>query len=175
MYVKINGSDEKYYDIQITFFTTDKGNSGIIVIGDIPHTDKGFKVYEDNDELNNDLSSYIYQYGMWDNEYTNVEEVVDYGESVDNPLPPSPYDRLSKRISTLNNQVNAITPYTETKKVYIGDVECVFDNVYKEGNINAYLVIDGEQKPCEITTYENYILVTFDEAENTGTVTISIQ
>lgn len=175
MYVKINNSDKKYYDIQITFFTTDKGNSGIVVVGDIPHTDKGFKVYEDNGEINTDLSSYIYQYGIWDNEYTNIEEIVDYGEDVCEPLPPSPYDRLSSRISVINNQVNIITPYTETKKVYIGDVECVFDNVYKKGNINAYLVIDGEQKPCEITTYENYISVTFEEAENTGTVTISIQ
>lgn len=173
MYVKINGSDEKYYDIQITFFTTDKGNSGIIVIGDIPHTDKGFKVYEDNDELNNDLSSYIYQYGMWDNEYTNVEEVVDYGESVDNPLPPSPYDRLSSRISAINNQVNALTPYTETKTVYIGDKECVFDKVVN-GNISAYLEIGGEQMPCVITVGEKYITVAFEEAEDLGLVTISI-
>lgn len=141
MYVKINGSDEKYYDIQITFFTTDKGNSGIVVIGDIPHTDKGFKVYEDDDVLNTDLSTYIYQYGIWENEYTNVEEVVDYGVDGYEPIPPSPYDRLSSRISAINNQVNALTPYTETKTVYIGETECVFDKVIN-GNISAYLEID---------------------------------
>ena len=173
MYVKINDSDEKYYDIQITFFTTDKGNSGIILVGDIPHTDKGFKVYEDDDELINDLSSYIYQYGIWENEYTNVEEIVDYGQDVDDPLPPSAYDRLSKRINTLNNQVNSITPYTETKTVYIGDKECVFDKVVN-GNISAYLEIGGEQMPCDITVGEKYITVTFEEAEDLGLVTISI-
>lgn len=173
MYVKINDSDEKYYDIQITFFTTDKGNSGIILVGDIPHTDKGFKVYEDDDELINDLSSYIYQYGIWENEYTNVEEIVDYGRDVDDPLPPSAYDRLSKRINTLNNQVNSITPHTETKTVYIGDKECVFDKVVN-GNISAYLEIGGEQMPCDITVGEKYITVTFEEAEDLGLVTISI-
>ena len=173
MYVKINDSDKKYYDIQITFFTTDKGNSGIVIMGDIPHTDKGFKVYEDDDVLNTDLSSYIYQYGIWDNEYTNIEEIVDYGEDVYEPLPPSPYDRLSSRISAINNQVNALTPYTETKTVYIGETECVFDKVIN-GNISAYLEIGGEQMPCDITVGEKYITVSFDEAVNLGSVTISI-
>ena len=173
MYVKINGSDEKYYDIQITFFTTDKGNSGIVVIGDIPHTDKGFKVYEDDDVLNTDLSSYIYQYGMWENEYTNVEEIVDYGVDGYDPLPPSPYDILSRRISAVNNQVNALTPYKETKTVYIGDKECVFNKIVN-GNISAYLEIGGEQMPCNIIEGEKYITVTFDEAEELGSVTISI-
>lgn len=175
MYIKINGSDKKYYDIQITFFTTDKGNSGIVVVGDIPHTDKGFKVYEDNGEINTDLSSYIYQYGIWDNEYTNIEEIVDYGEDVCEPLPLSPYDRLSSRVSTLNNQVNAITPYTETKTVYIGDKNCIFTNIYKQGNISAYFTVDGIQMPCEVINEGNNIIVSFNEAEKIGTVTISIQ
>ena len=173
MYVKINGSDKKYYDIQITFFTTDKGNSGVVLIGDIPHTNKGFVVYEDDDTVNTDLSAYIYQYGIWENEYTTVEEVVDYGEDVYEPLPPSAFDRLSQRVSTLNNQVNAITPYTETKTVYIGEKECVFDKVVN-GNISAYLEIGGEQMPCDITVGEKYITVTFEEAEDLGLVTISI-
>lgn len=173
MYVKINGSDKKYYDIQITFFTTDKGNSGIVLIGDIPHTNKGFVVYEDDDTVNTDLSAYIYQYGIWENEYTTVEEVVDYGKDTNNPLPPSAFDRLSQRVSALNNQVNAITPYTETKTVYIGDKECIFDKVVN-GNISAYLEIGGEQMPCVITVSEKYITVAFEEAEDLGLVTISI-
>lgn len=174
MYIKINGSDE-HYDASITTFKTQKGNDAVGIIGEMPVTDKGFILYDDNDKIFNDLSEYIYPYGDNGTAYTKVEETIEYGEPTYTPLPPTPYDRLSSRVNTLNNQVNAITPYTETKDVYIGDTECIFDNVYKQGNISVYLVIDGEQKPCEITTYENYTLVTFDEAESIGTITISIQ
>ena len=174
MYIKINGSDE-HYNASITTFSTQHGNQGVRVIGDMPQTNKGFILYDDNDNIFNDLSDFVYSYGNNGNEYTKVKEIIEEAECSFEPLPPSSYDMLVKRISSINNKVNTITPYTETKNVYIGDIECVFDNVYKSGNINAFLVIDGEQKPCEITTYENYILVTFDEAENTGTITISVQ
>lgn len=175
MYIKINGSDEKYYDILITSFKTQHSNDGIVVTGDIPHTDKGFVVYDDNDKVINDFSDYVYQYGDNENEYTKTEEEVNYGEATFTPIPPSAFDRLSQRVSALNNQVNAITPYTESKLVYIDDTECVFENIYKAGNIDAYLVVNGQPQPCKIETYENYVVVTFDKLEDVGTVTISIQ
>ena len=172
MYIKINGSDEQY-DAYITTFKTQHSNDAIKIIGNVPQTDKGFKLYDDNGKLVNDLSDYIYPYGKDGNKYSNVEEIIISGESTFEPIPPSPYDRLSSRVNTLNSQVNAITPYTETKDVYIGDKECRFDKVIN-GNISAYVEIGGEQKNCDIVVYETYIAVVFEEAEDTGTVTIKI-
>lgn len=174
MYIKINGSDEQY-DAYITTFKTQHSNDAIKIIGEVPQTDKGFKLYDDKDNLVNDLSDYIYPYGNDGNKYSNVEETIIDGESTFEPIPPSSYDRLSSRVSTLNNQVNAITPYTETKTVYIGDKNCIFTNIYKQGNISAYFTVDGIQMPCEVISEGNNIIVSFDEAEKIGTVTISIQ
>lgn len=172
MYIKINGSDE-HYDASITTFKTQHGNDAIGIIGDMPVTDQGFILYDDNGKVYNDLSEYIYSYGDSGKAYTKVEETIEYGATVSDPLPPSPYDILSSRVSKINSQVNAITPYTETKTVYIGDKECIFDKVVN-GNISAYLEIGGEQKPCDITVGEKYITVSFDEAEDLGLVTINI-
>ena len=172
MYIKINGSDEQY-DAYITTFKTQHSNDAIKIIGDVPQTDKGFKLYDDNGKLVNDLSDYIYPYGEDGNKYSNVEDIIINGESTFEPIPPSAYDRLSSRVSVLNGQVNALTPYTETKTVYVGETECVFDKVIN-GNISAYLEIGGEQMPCDITVGEKYITVSFDEAIDLGSVTISI-
>ena len=172
MYIKINNSDEQY-DAYITTFTTQHGNDAIGIVGEMPITDKGFKLYDDNGKLVNDLSDYIYLYGDNGKAYTKVEETIESGECTFDPLPPSSYDILSRRISSVNNQVNALTPYTETKTVYVGETECVFDKVVN-GNISAYLEIGGEQMPCNITVGEKYITVTFDEAIDLGSVTISI-
>lgn len=174
MYIKINGSSQ-HYNASITTFKTQKGNDAVGIIGEMPITNKGFILYDDNDQVFNDLSEYIYVYGEGGKAYTKVEEVIEYGTPTYTPLPPSPYDRLSSRINAVNNQVNAITPYTETKKIYIGDTDAVFTNIYKQGNISAYLTIGGIQMPCEVISEENNIIITFDEAEEVGEVTISIQ
>lgn len=174
MYIKINGSNE-HFDAYITTFSTQHGNNGVRVIGDMPQTDKGFKLYNDADEMVNDLSDYIYLYGDNGNEYTDIEETIEYAECSFEPLPPSGYDVLNNRISKVNSKVNTITPFTQNKKVYIGDKEVIFTNIYKQGNISAYLTIGGVQMPCEVMSEENNIIVTFDEAEEVGEVTISIQ
>lgn len=172
MYIKINGSDEQY-NAYITTFKTQHSNDAIKIIGNVPQTNKGFKLYDDNGKLVNDLSDYIYPYGNDGNKYSNVEDIIINGESTFEPIPPSAYDRLNSRVNVINSQVNAITPYTETKTVYIGEKECIFDKVVN-GNISVYLEIGGEQMPCDITVGEKYITVTFEEAEDLGLVTISI-
>ena len=172
MYIKINGSDERY-NAYITTFKTQHSNDAIRIIGNVPQTNKGFKLYDDNNNLINDLSDYIYPYGDDSNKYSNVEDIIINGESTFEPIPPSAYDRLNSRVNVINSQVNAITPYTETKTVYIGEKECIFDKVVN-GNISAYLEIGGEQMPCDIIVGEKYITVTFEEAEDLGLVTISI-
>ena len=91
MYIKINGSDE-HYNASITTFSTQHGNEGVRVIGDMPQTDKGFILYDDNDKVFNDLSDFVYSYGNNDNEYTKVEEIIEEAECSFEPLPPSSYD-----------------------------------------------------------------------------------
>ena len=170
-YIKINGEDTKYY-VSIMPFTTQHGYNAIKFIGDnIPKTDKGFILYDDDDNIVSDFSEYTHLYR--NNEYSIEQDNIEYPQWSDKPVEPSAINKLNKRVSALNNQVNSITPYTETKTVYIGEKECIFDKVVN-GNISAYLEIGGEQMPCDITVGEKYITVSFDEAIDLGSVTISI-
>ena len=170
MYIKINGSDI-HYDANITPFKTQKGNQALRVMGDMPETDKGFIVYDDDDSVMSDFSDYIYLYRP--NEYTKVEEQYQTASISFQPINNS-YDRLSSRVSQLSSQVNAITPYTESKPVYVGDTECIFD-LTKEGNISAWLVTNDNQIPCVFDVIDGKIIVTFDELNEVGTINISIQ
>ena len=170
MYAKINGSDERY-EISLSSFTTQNGNIGVRVTGEMPITDKGFKVY-DGDNLIGDYSDFTYLYNP--NEYTKVSEEKIPASGTDAPLPPSAIDILSRSISNVNSRVSEITPYVMSKDVYIGETECVFDLV-KNGNINAWVTTKDAQLPCNFDVIENKIIVSFDELEEVGTVTVSIQ
>lgn len=171
MYAKINGSDEKY-NISLSSFETQNGNVGIRVIGSMPATDKGFKVYDDEDKLVGDYSEFTYEYNP--NEYTKVSEEKIPASGTDAPLPPSAYDILSRSISNVNNRVSQITPYVMTKDVYIGETSCEFDLV-KNGNITAWLTTQDVQLACNFEVIENKIIVSFEELEEVGTVSVSIQ
>lgn len=171
MYIKINGSDI-HYNANIIPFKTQHGNKGVRVVGDMPETDKGFKSYGDDDSVISDFSDYTYLYGK--NEYTTVQETKESASISFQPIPPSSYDRLSSRVSQVSSQVNAITPLTMSKNVYVGDTECEFDLV-KGGNINAWLVTNDTQTPCVFEVIDNKIKVLFEELEEIGTINISIQ
>lgn len=162
MYAKINGSEEQY-NISLSSFVTQHGNTGIRVIG-MPETDKGFKVY-DGGRLIGDYSEYVYLYNP--NEYIKVEETKVEAKGTNAPLPK--YDPLA----SINQRLNKLTPYTVSKQVYIGDTECVFDKV-KDGSISARLVTKESEKPCTFDISDGKIVVSFDELEETGTVTIEV-
>lgn len=164
MYIKINGSDERY-EANLMPFKTQHGNQGVEVLNGMPQTDKGFKVYNDNDTVFADYSDYIYLYR--ENQYTTVEETIISAQCGYSPLPPS---QISKQIASLNNRVSEVTPYTETKQAYIDDTEVEFD--YRDGNITAY-VADG-QVPCNVLVEDNKIKVSFKALEEPAKVTISI-
>ena len=141
-YIKING-DDVHYNVSISPFTTQHGYSAIRFIGeDIPETDKGFKLYNDKDEVISDFSDYKYIYRQ--NEYSTEHDEIVYPKGSDAPLQPSAYDNLSRRISQVSSRVNAITPYTESKNAYIDETECVFENVYKEGALTVNVVDRNE-------------------------------
>ena len=160
MYAIINGSEERYPISSVSSFITQNGNMGIRVEGDMPQTDKGFKIY--SDKLIGDYSAFVYSYGA--DEYTKVSEDKVEATGTNEPLPS--YDPFV----AINQRINAITPYTHNKTAYIGDTECIFNKV-KDGNISAWI----ESKPCTYEVIDDKIIVSFEELEEVTTVHISIQ
>lgn len=133
-YIKINGDDTKYY-VSLMPFTTQHGIDAIRFRNEnIPETDKGFKVYDDNDNIISDLSDYIYPYRP--NEFSVEEDVIDTPVWTNDPV-PSATDGLSARVSQLSAQVQKITPYEETKTAYYGESEKNFYNV-PQGNVTIF-------------------------------------
>ena len=175
LFIQIDGVP---YPMKAQTFRTQKGHEGIRIFSkEAPLAEDGFKIVDGNGKVISDKSEFKYLYREDENckEYISVpEEPIPTKSSYTGGQPESIYSALSRQISIVSSQVNAITPYEETKTAYIGDTEVRFD-VVKQGNINAYLTVNGMQVPCEVETYENYILVMFDELEEVGTVTISVQ
>lgn len=134
MYIKINGSDE-HYDASIRPFITQGGNSAIKIIGNVPLTDKGFKVYDEYDVVFSDFSDYIYSYG--DNEYTTVIEERITAECSFQPIAPSALSNLIGRVNQIANQVDintanisevddALCDYTTDIDERVGELEDSF-------------------------------------------------
>lgn len=169
-YIKING-DDVHYNVSISPFTTQHGYSAIRFIGeDIPETDKGFKLYNDKDEVISDFSDYKYLYRS--NEYSTEHDEIIYPKGSDVPLPPSAIDRVNSRISQVSSQVNAITPYEETKKAFYGEIEKVFYNV-PEGNTTIFF--DNYDGEYEVNRIENRLTVIFaDRLKDMTNVTVMV-
>lgn len=171
MYIKIIG-EETYYNERVESFTTQHGKKAIRFVGDeIPETNKGFKMYDDNDEEILDLSEYIFVYRP--NEYSVEKDIIESPKGSNEPLDPSAYDKLNARISKLTDQVNKITPYEETKRAYYGEKEKVFYNV-PLGNLTVFFDnYDGEYKTERIS---DRLVITFPERlEDLTNITIKIE
>jgi hypothetical protein len=169
-YIKING-DNIHYNVSISPFTTQHGYNAIRFIGeDIPETDKGFKLYNDKDEVISDFSDYKYQYRS--NEYSTEHDEIVYPKGSDTPLPPSAIDRVNSRISQVDSKVNAITPYEETKKAFYGEIEKVFYNV-PEGNTTIFF--DNYDGEYEVSRIENRLTIKFaDRLKDMTNVTVVV-
>lgn len=171
MYIKINGNDT-HYNVEIESFTTQHMNKAVRFIGDeIPSTNKGFKMYDDNDEEILDLSAYIYEYKP--NEYSIEEEEIQSPIGNNEPLGPSDYDRINKRINDLNNKVNYLTPYEETKKAYYGENEKVFYGV-PLGNLSVFFSnYTGEYTVQRIS--DRLVILFPDRLQDMTDITIMVQ
>lgn len=169
-YIKING-DDVHYNVSISPFTTQHGYNAIRFIGeDIPETDKGFKLYNDRDEVISDFSDYKYLYRS--NEYSTEHDEIIYPKGSDTPLPPSAIDRVNSRISQVDSKVNAITPYEETKKAFYGEIEKVFYNV-PEGNTTIFF--DNYDGEYEVNRIENRLTIKFaDRLKDMTNVTVMV-
>ena len=170
-YIKINGEDTKYY-VSIMPFTTQHGYNAIRFIGDnIPETDKGFMLYDDNDNVISDLSEYTHFYRT--NEYSIGEDEIEYPQWSDNPIKPSPIDILNKRVSRLNNKINNITPYEETKTVYYGENEKIFYGI-PQGNILVFF--DNYDGEYTVNRVADRVTISFpNRLENITNITIMVQ
>lgn len=170
MYVKIIGEDT-HYNVLLEPFTTQHGKNAVRFIGDeIPTTNKGFMLYDDNDTEIGDLSRYKYEYRQ--NEYSDEQDTQELPRWTDAPIKPSAVD---KQISNLSSRISAITPTTFAKQAYIGDTACEFitDMV---GDITAYVIDEnGNYIQCTITRETGKITILFDPLETVATVNISIQ
>ena len=167
-YLKINGNDTKY-NVTISPFTSQHGYNAVRFIGEeIPTTDKGFKYYDDNDELISDLSEYIYEYRQ--NEYCVQEDIIELPKGSDVPLSPSSFDVINNRINQLNNQVSDITPFEETKKGYYGEIEKVFYGV-PQGNTTVFF--DNYNGEYTVNRVEDRLTIRFPERLK-DMVTISV-
>lgn len=109
-----------------------------------------------------------------DNPFTNwtIAKIccyrIEVTDGVVTMMTPYVDSRLIEHIDMLGKEVDAITPYTETKTAYIGDTEVVFfpPNI---GNVTVYF-----DKPYTMEKLSDRIIISFDELEEVTEITISI-
>lgn len=171
-YLKIIGENIKYY-VTLKPFTTQHGYKAIYFIGDsIPSTNKGFKYYDDNNKIIADLSDYLFEYQP--NKYSTNVDIIELPVGSNDSAFPSVLDDINLKIQFLNSTINQLIPYTNSKELYIGDTNCIFENI-PQGNISIF-IIDSEGNKIE-STFEkinNNLIVNFEELQNAATINISI-
>lgn len=175
-YLKPRGEEDTKYNVKLSPTHTQNGFSAMRFIGDeVPDTyTEGFIYYDDEDNVISDLSEYKFSYSP--NVYAISDDV--HTEPKPNNTPTgidvsSDNLALEYQIEALNQRIDAMETYTETKTAYIGDTEAVFD-IEKEGAVSAQLTVDGLIMPCKFFVEGNKITVTFDELEEVGEVTVFI-
>lgn len=168
MYIKIIGEEEKY-NVTLQPFTTQHGYRAVKFVGEeIPETNKGFKAYNNDDEEIGDLSDFVYLYKP--NQYSVGEDIIESPSGNDKPIPPNPLD---VRLSRMSAQINSITPFTETKRAYYGEIEKVFYNV-PEGNTTIFF--DNYSGDYDVKRIENRLTVSFPERLTDATdITVMVQ
>lgn len=171
MYLKING-EEKQYNVNISYFITQHGKNGVRFTGEeIPETNKGFKYYDDNDEVFADLSDYKYLYKP--NQYSTEEDEIEYGKGSDAPLPSSVFDSINSRINSVNNRINDLTPYTDKLTAFYGDKYKTFYNV-PEGNVSVFFT--NYEGDYSLERISDRLVISFPVAIQKETdVTITVQ
>lgn len=77
-------------------------------------------------------------------------------------------------INGCRQSISNVTPYTLTKKVYIGDTEVIFENV-PEGNLSVFMKDDeGKDVECVVERTGDTVVVSFVALDTLASVTISV-
>lgn len=168
MYIKIIGEDTKY-NVLLEPFTTQHGYEAVRFVGDeIPETDKGFMLYNDDDTEKGDLSRYKYIYKP--NEYSSTHDEIVFPSGNEKPLDPNPLD---VRLSNMSRQISSITPFEQSKVGYYGENEKVFYGV-PQGNVSVFF--DNYEGNYDLIRIQDRITVKFPERLTKRTnISISVQ
>ena len=177
IYIEMDGNK---YPCKIHSFMTQFGKDALRVISsEAPVAENGFRIVNDNDDIITDRSDYKYLYrenGDAKEYVAAPEEIVPVKGYYNGNQSESPYTILSRQIGAVSTQVNAITPYTESRLVGYQDKECVFTNIHKDGVLTAtVLTEDGEYVPNTVERIDDFVRVSFEELDTVATVTIQIQ
>lgn len=78
------------------------------------------------------------------------------------------HNRIIDKSDALMAKIDAITPYIETKRAYIGDTEVTFYDV-PEGNVTVFF-----DKPYTVEKIADRITLHFEELEEVTEITISV-
>ena len=71
-------------------------------------------------------------------------------------------------------EINKITPYTESKTVYIEDTEVIFNNV-PNGNLTIFMIDKNNQSiPFTYERNNDQVRVSFEQRQSLATVTINV-
>lgn len=104
----------------------------------------------------------------------SVAKICCYKVTVDNGnvtmMTPYVDSRLIEHIDQLGQQVEAVTPWSETKTAYIDDTEIIFTNV-PQGNVNAF--VSGVNY-ANFERLDDRIIVKFEPLTEAKEVTINI-
>lgn len=185
-YIKFMTGDPRHYRCTIMPFKTQHGIEAIALntAEEIPVNESGFKYFNDKNQLLGDYYAYRYHYDG--NSYSVERDVINRGGGSDAPLPASPIlqlqnmvymanQRISNVDANLSQEIQAITPYIETKTAYIDDTEIIFESD-AQGNVLASAVnTENESVECLVNRDGKVITVSFlHPLEYVTNVTISI-
>lgn len=128
------------------------------------------EIHEVNTCSDPTLTELVITDGTFDN--WSAAKICCYKVTVDNGhvtmMTPYVDSRLLEHIDQLGHQVEAVTPWSETKTAYIDDTECVFKNV-PQGNMSVYIGV-----PHTIEREGDRVIVRFEPLEEVMDVTINI-
>lgn len=146
--------------------TFEKGeNTFDSIVTDTLNNDE-ITVYNDEDEVSGIYTGYTKRIALY---------VLDGNESVsvefENENIQSQIDALVESVSTLNDKVDEITPYTETKTAYYNESEKTFYNV-PEGNISVFF--DNYNGQYSLSRVSDRVIVSFDTLAQATNITISV-
>lgn len=166
MIIKIG---KKKYPCKAETSTTQMGSPLVRIISETaPVAENGFTLYTDDESKEIDKSDFTYLYQQYGTvkEYTNVEEVRVSASGYISGIPVSALDR---RLDSMNERINAVTPYEDSKKAYYGEVEKVFYGV-PQGILTVHMDAD-----YTVERIEDRVYVRFERLTDTKDITIVVQ
>ena len=160
---------KKKYPCVAEYSATQAGNTLIRIISETaPVAEDGFILYTDDESKEIDKSDFTYLYQQYGTvkEDTNREEERSPASGNVSGVPTNP---ITQAFRNVNARITAITPYTDSKKAYYGEIEKVFYGVPK-GELSVFF--DNEYT---VERIEDRLYVRFERLNETKDITIMVQ